>query len=120
MEKETKIWIIVLAAVVLLGCGFLVYTYFGADGGCVAILTVDGEEIDRIDLSKVKDSYDIQIDTPWGHNTVRVEPGRISVTDADCPDGICVQRGAISGAGIPIICMPHRLIIEIEGGELYV
>ena len=38
--------------------------------------------------------------------------------DADCPDHICEMMGELSGDGLPIICMPHRLIIEIEGGEL--
>lgn len=119
MDKKAKIWIIVFAAVAVLCCGvFAVRTLSG--GGTVAVISIDGEEYDRIDLSKVRESYDIEIETCWGRNTVHVEPGAISITEADCPDHVCVRRGAISGGGIPIICMPHRLIIEIEGGGLYV
>lgn len=119
MDKKAKIWIIVFAAVAVLCCGvFAVRTLSG--GGTVAVISIDGEEYDRIDLSRVRESYDIEIETRWGRNTVHVEPGAISITEADCPDHVCVQRGAISGGGIPIICMPHRLIIEIEGGGLYV
>ena len=49
---------------------------------------------------------------------MHVEPGAISVTAADCPDRVCVSQGRISQSGMPIACVPHRLVIQIEGGEL--
>lgn len=119
MDKNTRIWIIVFAAVIVLCCGVFAVLTLGR-GGTVAVISVDGVEYERIDLSRVRESYDIEIETQWGKNTIHVEPGAISVTESDCPDHVCVRRGAISGNGVPIICMPHRLIIEIEGGGLYV
>ena len=117
MDKKTKIWIAVLLSVVLLGLlGFFALSRLG--GGTIAVITVDGQEYKRIDLSRVTESYDIEIDTKYGHNTVHVEPGRISVTEADCPDGICVAQGAIDRGGVPIICMPHRLVVKIEGSGI--
>ena len=117
MDKKTKIWIAVLLSVVLLGLlGFFALSRLG--GGTVAVITVDGQEYQRIDLSRVTESYDIEIDTKYGHNTVHVAPGRIAVTEADCPDGICVAQGAIDRGGVPIICMPHRLVVKIEGSGI--
>lgn len=117
MDKKTKIWIAVLLSVVLLGLlGFFALSRLG--GGTIAIITVDGQEYKRIDLSRVTESYDIEIDTKYGHNTVHVEPGRIAVTQANCPDGICVAQGAIDRGGVPIICMPHRLVVKIEGSGI--
>ena len=98
--------------------GSLLYFVLGNTGGTIAVITVDGEELDRIDLSRVKESYDFEIRTEYGSNTVHVEPGGISVTKADCPDLICVHQGKITGGGIPIVCMPHRLVIQIEGGNI--
>ena len=49
---------------------------------------------------------------------MHVEPGAISVTEADCPDGICVRQGKLTTAGVPIVCMPHRLVIEIYGDAI--
>ena len=41
------------------------------------------------------------------------------MTEADCPDHICVYMGKLTTeGGMPIICMPHRLIIEIEDDGL--
>lgn len=117
MDKKTKIWIAVLLSVVLLGLlGFFALSHLG--GGTIAVITVDGQEYKRIDLSRVTESYDIEIDTKYGHNTVHVEPGCIAVTQANCPDGICVAQGAIDRGGVPIICMPHRLVVKIEGSGI--
>lgn len=117
MDKKTKIWIGILLAVVVLGLlGFFALSHLG--GGTIAVISVDGEEYRRIDLSRVTESYDIEIDTQYGHNTVHVAPGRIAVTQADCPDGICVAQGAIDRGGVPIVCMPHRLVVKIEGSGI--
>ena len=88
-------------------------------GGVIAVITVDGEVRERIDLTKVQESRDLVIETAYGKNTVHVEQGAISVTEADCPDRICVAMGRLTtDGGLPIICMPHRLMIEIEDGTL--
>ena len=115
MKKKTILWLLIFAAVIL--GGLLLYRHLSGAGGTVAVISVDGEVIERIDLSKIRESCDLQIDTAWGRNTVHVAPGAISVTEADCPDQICVKMGQLTGGGIPIICMPHRLVIEIEGGD---
>lgn len=117
MDKKTIIWIAVFA-VVLLVCAASYFFLSGMETGTVAVITVDGEVYERIDLSKVKESYDIEIDTQYGHNTVHVVPGGICVSDADCPDGICVRQGMMTNGGIPIVCLPHRLIISIEGSGI--
>ena len=117
MDKKTKIWIAVLLSVVLLGLlGFFALSRLG--GGTIVVITVDGQEYKRIDLSRVTESYDIEINTKYGHNTVHVAPGRIAVTQADCPDGICVAQGAIDRGGVPFVCMPHRLVVKIEGSGI--
>ena len=110
----------ILALVFIVCAGAFIALKLFAPEGSVARISVDGELLQTVDLSRVTEAYDMDIDTAYGHNTVHVEPGAISITEADCPDHVCVRRGAISGGGIPIICMPHRLIIEIEGGGLYV
>lgn len=116
MKRKSLLWGL-LFAVIVIG-GLLTYFMLGRGEGTIAVISVDGEELERIDLSKVRKAYDLEFSTEYGHNTVHVEPGAISVTEADCPDQICVYQGRLTGSGIPIICMPHRLVIEIEGGDL--
>lgn len=115
MKKKTILWILIFAAVIF--GSLLLARHLGSTGGMIAVISVNGEEMERIDLSKVRESYDLEIVTDYGRNLVRVAPGAISVIEADCPDRVCVQMGELTDGGIPIICMPHRLVIAIEGGE---
>ena len=50
-------------------------------------------------------------------NLIVIADGVCRVTQADCPDGICVLHGGIRRPGEAIICLPHHLVVEITGGE---
>ncbi len=52
-----------------------------------------------------------------GKNVVKIENGTVSVTFADCPDKVCVNRGRVSGGAVPIVCLPHKLEIRVVDGE---
>ena len=61
--------------------------------------------------------YELTVtDRDGGENVISVEPGRIRISDANCPDHVCVDTGWISDGVIPIVCLPHQLVIRIEGG----
>ena len=49
-------------------------------------------------------------------NTVEIKDHMIHVSDADCPDRICVDTGWIGGdrKSVPIVCLPNQLVIEFE------
>ena len=47
--------------------------------------------------------------------TVVIENGAVSVTESDCPDGVCVNSGAISREGQAIVCVPAGVIVRIGG-----
>ena len=37
--------------------------------------------------------------------------------EADCPDRLCMRRGAIRYAGDSIICLPNKVVVEISGED---
>ena len=82
--------------------------------------TRDGVLLEEIDLDKVEEPRSFVLEDGSGTNTVQMEKGRIRILEADCPDQVCVNQGWISSGAVPIICLPHRLIIEIveAGGDL--
>ena len=83
----------------------------------VARITLDGEVIDEIDLTEITQPWSFTVEGKTGlTNTILVEPGRIRVDHADCPDQICVHQGFISDGPTPIVCLPNKLIIQITGG----
>lgn len=82
----------------------------------VARITRDGVLLEEIDLDRVSEPYSFPLEDGNGRNTLSVEKGRICVSEADCPDQVCVNQGWISNGTVPIICLPHRLMIEIVDG----
>ncbi len=116
--KSTKTWILIFAALLLICAAvFLLLRQVGAQG-TVAVIRVDGEVYEKIDLDAVAVAYDMEIKTDLGYNILHIEHGGISVTESDCRDHICIKQGVISTAGVPIVCLPHRLTVEIEGGDI--
>lgn len=116
--KSSKTWIVIFAAVLVI-CAAAFLLLKGSGGhGTVAVIRVDGEIYKKIDLDTVAVAYDMEIKTEFGYNKLHIEHDGISVTKADCRDHICMDQGKVSQAGVPIVCLPHRLTIEIEGDDI--
>lgn len=47
-------------------------------------------------------------------NRIEVKPPGIRVLSASCPDQICVKQGFIRDSGLPITCLPNRLVIRLR------
>jgi len=77
----------------------------------------NGVLTETISLNSVTGSYTITIDDSLGTNVIEVERGRVRMLQADCPDKTCVRQGWVSGAAMPIVCLPHRVVIILEGGS---
>ena len=77
-----------------------------------------GKVLYTLDLSQEPDrSFEIKTDS--GSNTVEIKDGRIRVSAADCPDKTCVRMGWLDSAAMPIVCLPHDLVIaftDADGG----
>ena len=46
-----------------------------------------------------------------------IRDGKADVTEADCPDKLCVLQGKISRSGQTIICLPNKTMVTIKGGK---
>jgi len=40
-----------------------------------------------------------------------------TVTETDCPDGVCVNSGTISRAGQAIVCVPAQVTVRVDGSR---
>ena len=78
--------------------------------GALAVVTVDGREIGRYPLNK-SGTFPLN----GGTNILVVENGEAWVSEADCPDKVCMGMGKISRNGEFIACLPNRLLIVVEG-----
>lgn len=110
-KKRDIIFIGVLLVVALIAF-FVVDKFIKKDGNKV-VIKVDGEIVKIVNLTDtnniIVNGYD------GGTNTVVIENGTVYMTEADCPDKICVNTGKISKIGETIVCLPHRVVVEIQG-----
>ena len=114
--KSNRFWIILLGVLLLLSAA-AAFTFRQSPAN-LACIYQDGKLIHKLDLSVVAEPYIIIVECDAGVNVVAVENGRVCVSEADCPDGSCVRQGWLSGGVTPIVCLPHRLVIELERSEV--
>ena len=117
--------IVVLAAAI----GAFAYMQIGAqaaggaasDGAPLRAIVHDGEG-GVFELPLDQDA-ELPVSTGLGANTVVVKDGSVFVSEADCDNQDCVHQGKIDAPGRQIICLPHKLWIEVvadgqQGGTM--
>lgn len=122
-KSHLKPWDVIIIALLILS-SFIPAVIFAIDRQDVtktpekqAVLRVDGEELKTFDLSSDK-SYTYRYEDPDGdYNLIEVADGRIRIKEANCGDQICVRRGWAAKDGETIVCLPHKLVIEIQDNQ---
>lgn len=121
-----------LLAAVFIGVFFVIH--HGA--GSMARISCDGVEVDIIAFEESEpgrgekfylirntgtdttiEAFDEYPSLPeeGEYNLLIIADGEVRMAAADCRDQICVQHRPVSDAGESIICLPHRLVVEIMG-----
>jgi hypothetical protein len=125
-EKKQRRNTILLAVILLAVCGIgllvqkmvskpIVQDPETQDSGMVALVSLNGQVIRSLDLDE--DTNVLIGDRETDYNVISVKDGKVSVTDANCADKICVQTGQMQLSGDIIACLPHGLIIYITEEE---
>lgn len=103
--------VLVLVLLIVAGVGFLVFNSIKGENGNRIVITVDGTVYGIYQLNQDKE---VEIETEDGTNTVMIENGKVYMKNADCPDKYCVKQRGISHSKENIICLPHKLIVEVK------
>lgn len=93
-----------------------VYGNQTSDQSIVAIVKINGQEVDRFEL---EEGADQEIKTyhpnPGQYNIIEKNGDQIRIKEDNSPDQVGVKTGWISRPGQTAICLPHGLIIEVLG-----
>jgi hypothetical protein len=111
-NKTIRNDLILIAALLLIAGILYLALNLGRREGGVAVVRVDGVEVERHSLS-VDGTFPLN----GGSNILVIEDGKAFLSDANCPDHICVKQGKIHYTGQVITCLPNRLTVTVEGGE---
>ncbi len=140
-KADILLIIVCLLSALLLGIWFI----FGQQNGTALRISYDGSELYTVDLknnagiissatgneeqyllitysdsntlpeiSVISDKTDVPADTAYNLLCITGE-GKVRMDSADCKDQICVHHKPVSGSRESIICLPHKLVVEITG-----
>ena len=109
---KNRYWIMLLAGILTLCFGLIFLPSQGTPAELAQIKY--GNKTTAVDLSV--DQEMIFESEDGSYNAVTVKDGKIAVTEANCPDKYCINRG-FCNSGTPIVCLPHGLVIEFLGEQ---
>lgn len=80
-----------------------------------AVLRVEGQEIRTFELKADQETYTYKYeDSDGDYNIIEVSGEKIRISKANCGDQVCVRRGWATNNGETIVCLPHKLVIEVR------
>ena len=86
-------------------------------GEKIAKIYKDKKLLYTIDLSSVEKPYEIKLGDDENYNIIQVNHNEISIIEASCHDKVCINTGKINNGTVPIVCLPNKVIIEINSNE---
>ncbi len=112
--KKHKNDILLVLALLILGGVFWVYTSFGRDAGAEVLVSVAGEELYRLPIDE---DTEVLIGEGDKTNLLVISSGEAFISEASCPDHVCVKSGKVSLEGQTIVCLPNKVVVSIAGGD---
>ncbi|MCQ2490942.1 MAG: NusG domain II-containing protein [Ruminococcus sp.] len=119
MTKGVKICLAAAVTIFIAAALAVLLLHLPAESTYVEIVQ-DGKVLYTLDLAEYDDEtvQTIRIDSPdGGYNIVEISEGnKICISEADCPDKTCVNTGYLRYENVPIVCLPHRLVVKFADG----
>ncbi len=114
MKKNDLILIGLVICIAMAAFAYNKITNDKAVGELYAEVYVEGNLYKKLSL---EENQSITIKTKNGYNVIEIKDGRAFMSDADCPDKICLNSGEISLPGRSIVCLPHKVYVIIKGEQ---
>ena len=111
-KKKVFADIILICILLVLALSVFLVVELSRREGAYVVVSIDGGEVCRYSLSE-----DGEFTLNGGTNTLVISGGKAYISEADCPDGLCVSQGKISRTGQTVVCLPNRVMLRIVGAE---
>lgn len=115
-KRLGKTDLLLLGLLLFLGLAgaFAVRLLVHQDGGMVRI-SINGDIYGTYQLSEAQTVPIVRDGVVT--NTLQIIDKEAKMTEADCPDQLCVHQKAIAKQGETIVCLPNRVVVEIAGEQ---
>ena len=106
--------IILAAAILVIAVAGLLFINANKQSGSLVVVKIDGVEKYSYSLTENITQEIVTGENGEFTNTLVIKDGKASVSTANCPDKICVGHREISFVGETIVCLPHKVVIEVQ------
>lgn len=113
-------WMVISLLILLSFLPSAVFSYQQAelasgDVEFIAVITVDNETVKEVTLTGHTGVEILDVpEIPCDSHPIELKDEQIRMKSSHCPEQICVLTGYISSPGETVICLYHRVIIEIK------
>lgn len=104
--------LLIIVILVVAGLAFLLHEVIGGKGANCVTVKVNGVLEGVYSLAQ-----DQEIEINGGSNILVIKNGKADMIEADCPDKLCVKQKAVSKNHESIICLPNKVIVEVDSSE---
>lgn len=113
--KKRDIIVILLILFLSLFMAFFAKKLKSNEDGSYLRIELNGKEYGRYPLNKDK-TFKIKIDEDE-YNVIEIKNKEVRMKEANCRDLLCTHMPSIKKVGETIVCLPHRLILEIISSD---
>ena len=109
LKKYRNDIILIVVMIALSLSSWFIISANKTEGGSVVIM-VDGKEYARYPLNTDRK---VVIDDGDNYNILVIKNGVASISDASCPDKLCMNQGDIHYNSETITCLPNKVVVKI-------
>lgn len=90
-------------------------TYTASDAGdaAAALYAVIQNSDGFYQVLPLSEDTTVTVTGSLGTNVIEVANGCVRCLESDCSNQTCVKQGWVSGRGQTIVCLPHKLIVQV-------
>lgn len=112
-KRKIRNDIILVAVILVIAAAGLLFFGLNKEMGSSVAVNINGEQTAVYPLSV---NTEVTITTGENNehiNVLTIKDGKAYISEANCPDGICAETRAAQYVGETIVCLPHKVVIEI-------
>ena len=109
--KSTKFWLVIIGLLLAAGIIGLFFVQSQQKAGAQVVIDWQGETVETLPLTE---NRTLRYERDDGqYNIVVIENGAVRVSEASCPDQVCVRHKPTDQTADPIVCLPNDLVVKV-------
>ncbi len=108
--KKHKFDFILVSAILIILISTLIYFAATKTEGAYAVVIINDNQVAEYPLNK---DTTVTLTNGDQHNILIIENGAARISEASCPDKLCVSQQKAKYNGEMLVCLPNKTIVKI-------